>query len=107
MIKIIEAKWHDSAASNKPVYQFVGKVEGKMYGRGLFISIQGFSENVVQSVVRGKALRTVFVDGEGLVLVLEEHLSFIQMIDRKVKAAQIKGLIYVNPVSSQSKIRDP
>ncbi|XVO83491.1 restriction endonuclease [Pseudomonas chlororaphis] len=39
---LIEAKWQEKAAANESVYQFVGKVEGKMYGRGLFISIHGF-----------------------------------------------------------------
>jgi hypothetical protein len=101
---LLEAKWQDSAASNEPVYQFVGKIEGKMYGRGLFVSIHGFSENVVRSIAHGKALRTVFVDGEDLVLVLEEQLSFSSMIDRKVKAAQTKGLVYVHPITGQSKI---
>lgn len=96
---LIEAKWQDKAASNEAVYQFVGKAEGKMYGRGLFVSINGFSDHVVKSVVIGKAIKTIFVDGEDLVLVLEGHLSFSQMLDRKVKAAQTKGLIYVNPVS--------
>ena len=100
---LIEAKWQDKAASNEPVYQFVGKVEGKMYGRGLFVSINGFSDHVVTSVVAGKAIKTIFVDGEDLVLVLEGHLSFTQMLDRKVKAAQTKGLIYVHPISGSSK----
>lgn len=102
---LIEAKWHDTSASNEPVYQFVGKVEGKMYGRGLFFSIQGFSENVIQDVVRGKALKTVFIDGEDLILVLEGQISFIQMLDKKIKAAQTKGLIYVNPILGVSKVR--
>ncbi|MDD5273975.1 MAG: restriction endonuclease [Methylovulum sp.] len=103
---VIEAKWHDKLANNESVYQFATKVEGKMYGRGLFVSIQGFSENVIQSMVQGKALRTIFIDGQDVVLVLEEQISFTQMIDKKVKAAQTKGLIYVNPISGLSKIRD-
>lgn len=52
----------------------------------------------------GKALRTVFVDGEDLVFVVEEQLSFSDMVDKKVKAAQTKGLIYVNPLSGKSKV---
>lgn len=103
---ILEAKWQDIASSNEPVYQFVGKVEGKMYGRGIFVSIQGFSENVVRSIVVGKAIKTIFVDGADMVLVLEGHLSFRDLIDRKVKAAQTRGLIYVDPLSGRSKISD-
>ena len=74
-----------------------------MYGRGLFISVNGFSQNVIQSLVAGKTIRTLFIDGGDLILVLEGHLNFSSMIDKKVKAAQTKGLIYVNPITGQIK----
>lgn len=74
-----------------------------MYGRGIFVSINGFSDHVITSVVAGKAIKTIFVDGEDIVLVLEGHLSFSQLLDRKIKAAQTKGLIYVHPISGSSK----
>lgn len=101
---IIEAKWQDKAAANEAVYQFAGKIEGKMYGRGLFISIHGFSENVVGSLVTGKAIKTVFVDGGDLILVLEGLLTFTEMLDRKIKAAQTKGLIYIDAITGRAKI---
>jgi hypothetical protein len=104
---LIEAKWQDVASSNESVYQFVGKAEGKMYGRGIFVSIQGFSDHVVRSVVVGKAIKTIFIDGEDIVLVLEGHLSFRELIDKKVKAAQTRGLIYVNPLTGASKVTEP
>ena len=75
-----------------------------MYGRGVFISIHGFSENVVASLVAGKAIKTVFVDGGDLIVVLEGFLSFIDMLDRKIKAAQTKGLIYIDALTGKSKI---
>ena len=101
---ILEAKWHDKESANEPVYQFVAKIEGKMYGRGLFISINGFSNNVVNSLVHGKALRTLFIDGEDLIFVLEGLMTFSEMLDKKIKAAQTKGLIYVNPYTGVSKL---
>lgn len=101
---IIEAKWQEKAAANEAVYQFAGKIEGKMYGRGLFISIHGFSENVVGSLVAGKVIKTVFVDGGDLIVVLEGFLGLTDMLDRKVKAAQTKGLIYVDAITGKSKI---
>ena len=100
---LIQAKWQEKSASNEPVYQFAGKVAGKLYGRGLFISVNGFSSEVVRSLIMGKQIQTLFVDGEDLILVLEGHLNFREMIDRKVKAAQTKGLIYVHPISGAEK----
>lgn len=93
---LIEAKWHDAASSNESLYQFAGKVQGKMYGRGFFISINGFSENTVRSLVIGKALRTILVDGGDITLVTEGLLTFAELIERKVKAAQTRGEIYVD-----------
>lgn len=100
---LIEAKWQERSASNEPVYQFAGKVSGKLYGRGLFISVNGFSPDVIRSLVIGKEIQTLFIDGEDLILVLEGHLTLRDMIDRKVKAAQTKGLIYVHPISGAEK----
>lgn len=103
---LIEAKWQERSASNEPVYQFAGKVTGKLYGRGLFISVNGFSPEVVRSLVIGKEIQTLFIDGEDLILVLEGHLNMREMIDRKVKAAQTKGLIYVHPISGAPKLSE-
>jgi len=100
---IVEAKWQDKQAANEAVYQFAGKVEGKMYGRGLFFSIHGFSENVVASLLAGKAIRTVFIDGGDLIIVLEGLISFTDMLDRKIKAAQTKGLIYIDSITGKPK----
>lgn len=103
---LVEAKWTDDAVAGDGVYQFSMKIEGKLYGRGLFISIKGFSDHVVRSIVTGKALRTVFIDGADLMMVIEERMSLMQMIDKKVKAAQTKGLIYVDPITGKSKSRE-
>ena len=100
---LVEAKWQDISAANEPVYQFVGKIEGKMYGRGIFVSVHGFSSNVIESIVQGKVIKTIFVDGEDLLLVLEGHLAFRAMIETKVKAAQTRGLVYVHPISGARK----
>ena len=100
----VEAKWQDKTAANEAVYQFAGKIEGKMYGRGLFVSIHGFSDQVVSSLVTGKAIKTVFVDGGNSTFVLEELISFSAMLDKKVKAAQTKGLIYIDAITGKGKI---
>jgi hypothetical protein len=101
---IIEAKWQDKAAANEAIYQFAGKIEGKMYGRGLFFSIHGFSGNVVNSLVAGKAIKTVFIDGGDLIVVLEGLIGFTEMLDRKIKAAQTKGLIYIDAITGKTKM---
>ena len=93
---LIEAKWHDAWSASNSLYQFAGKVEGKMYGRGVFISINGFSDESVRALMQGKALRTILVDGGDLVLVTEEIYTFKELLNSKIKAAQTMGRIYVN-----------
>lgn len=102
---LVELKWHDRAVSTEPLFTFAAKIEGKMYGRGVFISINGFMPDPVEALLKGKAVKTVLVDGEDIILVLEGHISFSKMLDTKVRAAQLKGEIYVNPLSGVPKFR--
>lgn len=46
----------------------------------------------MRSLVQGKALSTVLVDGEDLVLVLEGQLSFRAMLDAKVEPPNCAGI---------------
>ena len=101
---MLEAKWHDRSASTEPLYGFASKVEGKMYGRDIFVSINGFMPDPVAALTKGKAIKTVLVDGEDLILVLENHLSLTKMLDTKVRAAQLKGQIYIHPITGKPKV---
>ena|GEM_PF-5794204 len=47
---------------------------------------------MIRSLVTGKDIQTLLIDGEDLILVLEAHLTLRDLIDRKVKAAQTKEL---------------
>lgn len=101
---IIEAKWHDKWSSSNSLYQFAAKVEGKMYGRGIFISINGFSPDSVQALITGKALRTILIDGGDLVPITEGMYSLKEMLDNKIKAAQTMGRIYVDSTNLADKL---
>ena len=100
---LIEAKWHEKSASTEPLYAFAHKIEGKMYGRGVFVSINGFMPDPVRALTNGKATKSVLVDGEDLALVLEGHLTFKSMLDCKVRAAQLRGEVYIHPITGKAK----
>lgn len=101
---LLEAKWQDKEMSNEPLYQFAMKTGGKFYGRGVFVSINGFGEDAVRTLIRGKALNLILVDGEDLINVLENAVTFAEMLDRKINRAQNNGEIYVHPVTGKVKI---
>lgn len=101
---IIEAKWHDKWSASDSLYQFAAKVEGKMYGRGVFISVNGFSPDSVKALTIGKALKTILIDGGDLVLITEGIYTVKEMLDNKIKAAQTMGRIYVDAINLSDKI---
>jgi len=100
---IIEAKWQDWPTASEALYQFAYKVEGKMYGRGVFISVNGYSHDSLKALTTGKALKTVLFDGGDLTLVIDGLSLFTDMLDKKVKAAQTMGLIYVDVFNMNEK----
>ncbi len=101
---LVEAKWHDSFIASSALYHFAQKVEGKMYGRGIFISINGYSSESIKALVAGKALRTILLDGNDIILVVEGLYTFKDMLDKKIKAAQTMGKIYVDVNNMKEKI---
>ncbi|MHA6248497.1 restriction endonuclease [Pontibacter sp. CAU 1760] len=100
---IIEAKWQEKLVAPNALYQFAYKVEGKMYGRGIFISINGFSSESVNALTKGKSLKSILIDGADLTLIVEGIYTFTEMLDKKIRAAQTMGNIYVDAYSMKEK----
>lgn len=100
---IVEAKWQDKEIANEALYQFAGKVEGKMYGRGIFISINGYSATAITALKTGKAIKTILFDGEDLIHAVNIS-SFKDILEAKIKASQIEGKIYINALTLDEKI---
>jgi len=101
---IVEAKWQDSGASTNQLYGFAYKVDGKMHGRGLFISVNGFSHEGLRAIVHGKLIKTILMDGQDLSHILEERISLEALLDYKIRAAQTRGDVYVCALLEKSKI---
>lgn len=54
---LLEAKWWQDPVPASAVYQFKGKIDGKLVGTiGVFISMSGFADDAVDAVRVGKAL---------------------------------------------------
>ncbi|MBY0163723.1 restriction endonuclease [Cytobacillus firmus] len=100
---LVEAKWHDRLIASDALYHFAHKIEGKMYGRGFFISINGFSTDSVNALILGKSIKTILIDGGDLSFVFGGNMSLKEMLDIKVRAAQTQGLIYFDAISHRSK----
>lgn len=101
---IVEAKWQEASVATSQLYTFAHKVDGKMYGRGVFISANSFSSEGIRAIVHGKMIQTILIDGEDLSHVLDGRISLRNMLDYKIRAAQTRGEVYVCGLRQQSKI---
>jgi Restriction endonuclease len=101
---IVEAKWQDASTSTGDLYKFAHKVDGKMHGRGMFISVNGFSTEGIRAIVVGKQIQTILMDGEDLSSILDGRITLEKVLDYKVRAAQTRAEVYVCAIRQRQKI---
>jgi hypothetical protein len=89
---LIEAKWTGDPHPASSLYQFKGKVDGKLVGTlGLFISIGGFSTDSVDALVAGKELNLILADGDDIRAIVESRFSIVDALELKLRAAGDTG----------------
>ena len=99
---LIEAKWTKDPHPASSLYQFRGKVDGKLVGTlGLFISIAGFSTDAVDALVAGKELNLILADGDDLRQIVNGQMSVTDALDLKFRAAGDAGTPFL-PLRSVS-----
>ncbi|WP_025342794.1 hypothetical protein [Mannheimia varigena] len=92
---LFEAKWVKSPINNSDLAIFKEKIKSKLENTlGLFLSVDGFSEEgIAAAQVSDKVM--ILMDGSDLMAVLEERISFVDLINRKKQIASREGRIYV------------
>lgn len=96
-IYLVEVKWLSQPVSERDLLIFRGKVEGKYVGtRGLFIAINGFSDQARQSITQGKQPNFLLMDGDDLTVVLEGHCRLDDLLQAKVRYGSEKGMVFIS-----------
>ena len=91
---LLEAKWQNSPTGVADLHTFEGKIgEKASWSRGLFVSSSGFSADGLQAFGGGK--RTICMDGFDISEMLMQRLSFVKVIDAKVRRAAETGCPFV------------
>lgn len=91
---LLEAKWQNSQTGAGDLHTFEGKLAQKAsWSRGLFVSNSGFSSDGLQAFGRGKSL--ICMDGFDLSEMLRLKLSFVDVMDAKVRRAAETGCPFV------------
>jgi len=92
---LLEAKWQTELVSIGALDSFSGKINRRLENTlGLFISINGFSEDAIKAHSTGRRLM-ILMDGSDLMAILEGRIDLIQLLLRKRRHASQTGNIYL------------
>ena len=92
---LFEAKWTKSLINSSDLAVFKEKIKTKLENTlGLFLSIDGFSEEGVNAFQSSDKVM-ILMDGSDLLAILEERISFTELVSRKKQIASREGKIYV------------
>jgi len=92
---LMEAKWQNAPTGAADLHTFEGKLGQKAsWSRGLFVSNSGFSPDGLQAFGKGK--RLICMDGFDLCEMLRMKLSFVDVMDAKVRMAAETGNPFVS-----------
>ncbi len=92
---LLEAKWQQKPVAAKDLDGMIGKLSRKLENTlGLFLSVNGFSEDAVKVHSSGRRL-IILMDGSDLMAVLEGRIDLVQLLLRKRRKASETGNIYL------------
>ena len=92
---MLEAKWQQELVAAKDLDGMAGKLSRKLENTlGLFLSVNGFSEDAVKAHSSGRRL-VILMDGSDLMAVLEGRIDLVQLLLRKRRKAAETGNIYL------------
>jgi restriction endonuclease Mrr len=92
---LFEAKWTKELISIEDLDAFAGKLSRKLENTlGLFLSINGFSEDAIKAHTTGRKLM-ILMDGSDLMAVLEGRIDLMELLYRKKRYASQTGNIYL------------
>ncbi len=94
-IYLLEAKWHAKPLPASTLYEFKGKVDGKLAGTiGIFISMSGYSEGAIDALILGKALNIILFDQRDMDAAIVRGSGIKSLLKFKLRKAAEEGTIY-------------
>lgn len=91
---LLEAKWWENTVPASAIYQFKGKVDGKLVGTlGVFVSMSGYSSDAVDALRVGKHLNVVLFNKSDMEYAAD--VGFVEVLQFKLREAAEKGDVFV------------
>jgi hypothetical protein len=96
-VYLVEAKWREKQTDQSDLLIFREKVESKStWGRGLFISYNGFTTDGLTAYARGRSTNIIGMDSQDIFHILSGEMSLIEAIDKKVRRTTETGEFFVS-----------
>jgi hypothetical protein len=93
---LLEAKWQKEPVSLNDLRDLDGAVASNLDNTlGLFVAINGFSEDALQRYREGNRPRIICMDGEDLMLVMENQIELPDLLRRKRSMASQRGQVFM------------
>lgn len=91
---LLELKWTDAKTDPKEIGHFYYKVEGKLGTRGIFLSMNGFTDGAINTLPKGKELKVLLLDGNHLANVIYGIYKMQELLEHAIRQASLKSNIY-------------
>lgn len=96
-VYLVEAKWREKQTDQSDLLIFREKVESKStWGRGLFISYNGFTQDGLVAYARGRSTNIIGMDSQDIFHILSGEMSLVEAINIKVRRAAETGEFFVS-----------
>lgn len=82
---LVEARWRANPANAADLLVLRGKAEKSDWTRGLFISINGFSDLASPTLQIGRKANLIAMSGQDLILILERHWTLYDALRAKLR----------------------
>jgi hypothetical protein len=93
---LVEAKWEKKPINESRLLVLRGKIEGKSNAsRGVYISINGYSDEARKAIVTGKQPNFFAIDGIDLLNMLSEEVELIDFLRTRQRLLAEEGSVFV------------
>lgn len=99
---LVEARWRTEPANASDLLVLRGKAEKSDWTRGLFISINGFSDLTSETLRIGRKANLIAMSGHDLVLILERHWTLPEALRVKLRHTGETAGVYL-PLAQATK----
>ncbi len=94
---LLEAKWVQTPLPASSIYSFKGKLDGKFHTTsGIFISVNGYSDDVEDALKFGKSLNILLFDKSDIPLIFNGDVTFTEILKFKLRQAGDTGSLQVS-----------